>query len=246
MFFIVNFTISLFIYRNEWISLLSMVCMLNRTKEKHFTMLLGECVGAQRNKNIFTYHRLDWIKNFLWMIINIAIWYFSFSPTACNMSLLLTITVLLIFIVVVKFGLPFWRRYSQLKKDYQNISLLPVSSIPFIGNILQYDKEPYLLFQLILRQIKECQDQNKGAFCFWTGFWPMIFLCSGDGLEVFENFIISFLINLIFSDKHRRLSTTVNNWSNLLIIHSSNLGLKLVCSPGKFSPINLTNLFSVW
>ncbi len=119
------------------------------------------------------------------------------------MTLLLTITVLLIFFVIVKFGLPFFRRYLQLKKDYQNISLLPVSSIPFIGNLLQYDKDPHLLFQLILRQIKECQDQNKGAFCFWTVFWPVILLCSGDGLEVFENFIYfffskisSFLINI--------------------------------------------------
>jgi hypothetical protein len=158
------------------------------------------------------------------------------------MSLLLTITVLVFIILIVKFVLPFLRRYSQLKKDYQNISLLPISSIPFIGNLLQYDKDPHLLLQLVLRQTKECQDQNIGAFCFWTVFWPIVFLCSANGLEVFENFIIFFLINFIFSDKYRHLSTTVNNRSNLLIIHSSNLGLKLVCSPGKFPQFNSTHL----
>jgi hypothetical protein len=103
------------------------------------------------------------------------------------MLMLLTITVILTLVVIVKFVLPILIRYSQLQKDYRNITLLPLSSIPFIGNLHQFDKRPHVLCQLLLRLAKESQDQNKGAFCLWCGIWPMIFLCTGQGLEVRED-----------------------------------------------------------
>jgi hypothetical protein len=141
------------------------------------------------------------------------------------MSLLLIITVVLILIVIVKFISPILIRHSQLQKDYQNITLLPLSSIPFIGNLHFIDKRSHIVSQLFLRLAKECQEQNKGVYCFWFGLRPTIILCSEKGLEVFHNFIFVFT-NFIFSHKYRRL--LVNNWPNLLTINSSNLGLRLV------------------
>jgi hypothetical protein len=104
--------------------------------------------------------------------------------TAYGMMLLPTLIIILIFLVIVKFILPILIRYSQLKKDYQNISPLPLSSIPFVGNVHQFDKRTYVFYELITRLAKECQDQNKGVFCLWYTIKPMIILCSGKGLEV--------------------------------------------------------------
>ncbi len=105
------------------------------------------------------------------------------------MIILLTTIIALIFILIAKFILPLLIRHSQLQKDYRNITLLPLSSIPFIGNVHQFDKRPYVFFQLLIRLAKESQDQNKGVFCLWCGIWPTIFLCTGEGLEVREDSI---------------------------------------------------------
>ena len=94
-------------------------------------------------------------------------------------------TVALLLLLVFKHVLPILKQYSQLRKDYQNISLLPISPIPFVGNIHQFDKRTYVFFELLVRLGKECQDQGKGLFCMWYSLRPMIFLCSGKGLEVF-------------------------------------------------------------
>jgi hypothetical protein len=123
--------------------------------------------------NIYQYH-------YLW---------FSSSREGYNMLLLLTIIVVLILIVIIKFVLPILIRHSQLQKEYRNITLLPLSSIPFMGNLHQFDKRPHVFFQSLLRQAKESQDQNKGVFCLWCGIWPTIFLCTGEGLEVREDSI---------------------------------------------------------
>jgi hypothetical protein len=100
------------------------------------------------------------------------------------MILLLTIFGVLLFILIVKWILPIFKRHSQLQKDYQNISLLPVSSIPFVGNVHQFDKKTYIFYKLILQLAKQCQDQDKGLFCIWLSLSPVIFLCSAKGLEV--------------------------------------------------------------
>ncbi len=101
-----------------------------------------------------------------------------------NMVLLLTIFVILLFILILKYVLPILKRHSQLQKDYENISLLPLSSVPFVGNVHQFDKRTYIFYKLLFRLGQECQDQGKGLFCIWYTIWPMIFLCSGKGLEV--------------------------------------------------------------
>ena len=98
---------------------------------------------------------------------------------------LIAFTVALLLLLVFKNVLPILKQYSQLRKDYQNISLLPISPIPFVGNIHQFDKRTYVFFELLVRLGKECQDQGKGLFCMWYSLRPMIFLCSGKGLEVF-------------------------------------------------------------
>ncbi len=103
------------------------------------------------------------------------------------MIILLTTIIALIFILIAKFILPLLIRHSQLQKDYRNITLLPLSSIPFVGNLNQFDKRPHVFLQLVFRLAKESQDQNKGVFCLWCGIWPMIFLCTGQGLEVRED-----------------------------------------------------------
>jgi hypothetical protein len=100
------------------------------------------------------------------------------------MILLLTILVVLLFILIVKWVLPNWKRHSQLLKDYQNISVLPLSPIPFVGNVHQFDKRTYMFYKLVFRLAKECQDQDKGLFCIWYTLSPIIFLCSAKGLEV--------------------------------------------------------------
>jgi hypothetical protein len=156
------------------------------------------------------------------------------------MLLLLTITVVLILIVIVKFISPILIRYSQLQKDYQNITLLPLSPIPYIGNAHQFNKPPHIATELLIRLAKECQDQNKGAFCIWFGLWPKVVLCSGKGLEVFHNFMFIFT-NLIFSHNYSRL--LVNNWSSLPIMNFLHLGLKLVYLLGKVQHSNSNNLF---
>ena len=109
------------------------------------------------------------------------------------MLLLLTIIIVLVFPILVKFIVPILVRHSQLQKDYKNITLLPLSPIPFVGNLHKFDKRPDGFFELLCRMSKECQNQDKGLFCLWYAFWPVVFLCSGKGLEVRTNFINLFM-----------------------------------------------------
>ncbi|CAF4585304.1 unnamed protein product [Rotaria sp. Silwood1] len=83
--------------------------------------------------------------------------------------------------------LPILLRHKRLQKDYKNISFLPLSPIPLIGNIPQFDKQHHVFFQLLCRLAKQSQDEGKGLFCIWLGITPRIFLCSGQGLESFIN-----------------------------------------------------------
>ncbi len=100
------------------------------------------------------------------------------------MILLLTIFVILLFILILKYVLPILKRQSQLRKDYQNISFLPLSSIPFVGNLHKFDKQPYDFFQLLCRISKLCQEQDTGIFCLWYSLWPVTVICTAKGLEV--------------------------------------------------------------
>lgn len=95
----------------------------------------------------------------------------------------LTTVVVVISIVIVKFILPILKRYFQLKREYRDITILP--TIPFLGNIHQLNGAPHHLYQLVIRLSKACQHQNKGLYCIWYLLWPMVVICSGDGLEVF-------------------------------------------------------------
>ena len=114
------------------------------------------------------------------------------------MPLALLIITVLISIIVFKFILPFVTRHSQLQQDYQNITLIPVSSIPFLGHLSYLNEQPRDVFQLVCRLSKECQDQDKGLFCLWYAMWPATFLCSAKGLEVISYHTFSFdLISLI-------------------------------------------------
>jgi hypothetical protein len=117
------------------------------------------------------------------------------------MLMLLTTIIIVIFIVIMKFVLPILKKYFQLQKEYRDITLLPLASIPFLGNVHQLNNEPHVLFQIFNGLIKTCQDQNKGLLCVWYTLWPMVILFSAEGLEVFQ-ISISFSHELIFSDKY--------------------------------------------
>ncbi len=108
------------------------------------------------------------------------------------MILLLTIFLMLLFILILKYVLPILKRHSQLRKDYENISFLPLSSIPFVGNVHQLGKQPHDFFLLLCRMSKLCQEQDKGIFCLWFSLWPMTFLCTAKGLEVCTHVILLF------------------------------------------------------
>ncbi len=102
------------------------------------------------------------------------------------MVFLLTITIVfLLVLAVVYYILPVLLQHRKLQNEYRNISLLPISSIPFVGNTVQINKEPPVFFRIICQLAKQCQDQGKGLFCLWYTLWPMLFLCSGQGLEVY-------------------------------------------------------------
>ena len=92
--------------------------------------------------------------------------------------------VCLLLLLIVHYIYPFFRRHQQLLKDYQNITLLPVAFIPWIGNLHQIDKRPSVFFQFLIRLGKQCQDLGTGLFCLWVGTTPRVFLCSSEGLEV--------------------------------------------------------------
>jgi hypothetical protein len=132
--------------------------------------------------------------------------YHTHTPSFINirkMILLLTIIIILLLLVIVKCVLPILTRHSQLQRDYRNITLLPLSSIPFVGNLHLIDKRPHVFFQLLRRMSRECQNQDKGIFCLWYALWPMTFLCTAKGLEVCEfNILSECNISLIDLDVH--------------------------------------------
>ncbi len=98
--------------------------------------------------------------------------------------LLISVIVVLLILIVWSYVRPILKRHSQLQNDYRNISFLPISSIPFVGNLHLIDNRQYVFFQLICRLSKMCQEQDKGLFCLWYSIWPMVFLCTGKGMEV--------------------------------------------------------------
>ncbi|CAF4720542.1 unnamed protein product [Rotaria sp. Silwood1] len=63
----------------------------------------------------------------------------------------------------------FWVKYTKLRQDYHKIPSLPISPIPFIGNIHQFDKRQDVFSRLLMVMARECQQQQqqqaKGLFC---------------------------------------------------------------------------------
>jgi len=102
-----------------------------------------------------------------------------------DFSLTITILCLLLLLAIIYYILPPLQRHKRLLQDYRNISFLPLSSIPFIGNLHQFDKRPHVFFRLICQLAKQSQDQGKGLFCIWFGITPRLLLCSAQGLEVY-------------------------------------------------------------
>ncbi len=120
------------------------------------------------------------------------------------MILLLTVLTVLFFFVIVTFIRPILVRYGQLQKDYKSISFLPLSSIPFVGNLHVMDKQPHLFCQLLCRMSIECQKQGKGIFCLWYSIWPLIFFCEAKGIEVgtFYYYFSRYIFSLSNIDVH--------------------------------------------
>ena len=100
--------------------------------------------------------------------------------------LLFIIIILLLYSSHLKF-----RKFIQLRQEYRTVSFLPVSSIPFIGNVHQLGKNGSDFYRLLHRISSESQKEKKGMFCLWFSIRPIIFLCSGDGLEVCPKLIFS-------------------------------------------------------
>ena len=90
----------------------------------------------------------------------------------------------LILVFIVYYLVPILVRRRKLRRDYQNVSFLPLSRIPLVGNLHQFDKRQHVFSHLLLQMAKECQQQGKGVFCLWYSLWPMIFACTGQSLAV--------------------------------------------------------------
>ncbi len=94
-------------------------------------------------------------------------------------------TILLgLLLVLGHFLLPLLLRYARLRRDYRTIPGLPLSPIPFIGNLHQCDSKIDVFYRFLQRMAKQCQEQNEGIFVLWYSLWPVLIVCSGDGLEV--------------------------------------------------------------
>jgi hypothetical protein len=154
------------------------------------------------------------------------------------MALLLTATIfcLLLLLTVVYYIIFPLLRHKRLVKEYRNISFLPLSSIPFVGNIHLIDKRPDVFFHLIFQLAKQAHDKTNGIFCLWYSLWPMVFICSGRGLEVYSYPII-FMSKYFLFHLSSPLSIIANNLLNLLITLLWNPGLKLVYLLGNTSAI---------
>ena len=125
--------------------------------------------------------------------------YFSVYSRKATVMLLtvIVIIVILLLLLTVKFVVSILLRYSQLSKDYRDISLLPLSPIPCVGNLHLIDKRQYMFYRLIFQLAQECQNQDKGVYCIWLAWSPLVFLCSGKGLEV--STLLEFLSNTMSS-----------------------------------------------
>lgn len=152
------------------------------------------------------------------------------------MALLLTVVIFWLFILLaaVYYVVPALLQHKRLVKEYRNISFLSLSSIPFVGNIHLIDKRPDVFFQFLCQLAKQAQDKNKGLFCLWYSLWPMVFICSGQGLEVYLHPMIS-ISEYFISHHFSHLLIMLNKMSNLLITLFLNRGLKLVYSRGNIS-----------
>ena len=113
--------------------------------------------------------------------------FYSFRKILTMALPLLTIIALLSpVLLILYYIISALQRYKRLVKDYQNITFLSLSKIPIIGNVHHLDKQPHLVFNLLCQLAKQAQDKNKGLFCLWIGMTPRLFLCSGQGLEVYS------------------------------------------------------------
>ena len=99
-------------------------------------------------------------------------------------SLSLSTICALFIVVIVYYLVPIFVKRQKLGRDYQNIPSLPLSRIPLVGNLHQFDKRQHLFSRLLLQMAVECQQQGKGIFCLWYSIWPMIFACTGESLAV--------------------------------------------------------------
>jgi hypothetical protein len=101
-----------------------------------------------------------------------------------SMALFLSVIFVLLILFIAYYLVPILVRHVKLRRDYRTIPTLPISLIPFVGNLHQFDKRQYVFSRLLLQMAKECQQQDKGIFCLWYSLRPMIFLCTGRSLEV--------------------------------------------------------------
>ena len=99
------------------------------------------------------------------------------------LSSLSTISALTI-VFIVYYLVSILVKRQKLGRDYQNIPSLPLSRIPLVGNLHQFDKRQHVFSRLLLQMATECQQQGKGLFCLWFSFWPIIFACTGQSLAV--------------------------------------------------------------
>ncbi|CAF1047671.1 unnamed protein product [Rotaria sordida] len=105
------------------------------------------------------------------------------------MLLSLSIICTVLFLFVIYYLVPIWIKYTKLRRDYRNIPSLPISRIPFVGNIHQFDQRQHVFSRLLMNMARECQkeQQGTGLFCLWYSLWPMIFACTGETLATFIN-----------------------------------------------------------
>ncbi|CAF3258747.1 unnamed protein product [Rotaria socialis] len=99
-----------------------------------------------------------------------------------------SIISIIFFLFIVYYLVPVWMKHIRLRRDYRNITYLPISRVPFVGNIHQFDKRSHVFSSLLVRLAKLCQQQQEqGCFCLWYSVWPMIFACTGQNLATFIN-----------------------------------------------------------
>ncbi|CAF4083424.1 unnamed protein product [Rotaria sordida] len=83
------------------------------------------------------------------------------------MLLSLSIICTVLFLFVIYYLVPIWIKYTKLRRDYRNIPSLPISRIPFVGNIHQFDQRQHVFSRLLMNMARECQkeQQGTGLFC---------------------------------------------------------------------------------